>query len=192
MFEDSAQVVRHGVERAFSDFTQRVAPLNFTRSKRMFWTRLRFHTVDFVHIHPGGSSYGNPINYSVDFRAHLGIRVLNDSFPAPSLNGPCSDDLGSMLPFHYHLRFNAKSGSTYERCLDDLVRFLLEQGEPWFRRFCTAEALLNFEDSPLQDSEKQGLREATAGQTNPKVVSKSLALLGIKRNIPSAQVNDRP
>ncbi len=27
-----------------------------------------------------------------------------------------------------HLRFNAKSGSTYDRCLDDLLRFVVEPG----------------------------------------------------------------
>ncbi len=182
MFEDSTQVVRQGVERACRDFSQRIAPLGFTRTRKMFWTRLPgLHTIDFIHLFRSGSSYGKPINYSVSLRVHLGIRVLNDTFEAAALNGPCSDDMRSFREGRYHLRFNASTGSTYERCIDDLARFVTEQGVPWFERFKMADALLDRSDTPLRDAEKQYLRGALSGAARPEALTRSLTLLGIKQ-----------
>ena len=175
--EDTTQIVRQGVERACRDLSQRLEPLGFARTRKMLWTRRSTHTAQFIHLHRSGSTYGKPINYSVSFRIELGIRVLNDLFEAPALNGPTSDDLS--LGKGYHLRFNASTGSTYDRCIDDLSRFVLERGEPWFKRFGAAEALLKH-DSPLREAEKERLRAAMGGQHQPEVVAKSLALLGIK------------
>lgn len=178
--EDTSGVVRHGVEQACGDFTKRIASFGFVRTKKMFWSRRRAHTVELVHLHRGGSSYGKPINYSVDFRIHLGIRVLNDTFPAIALNGPQSDDPQYPGTWRYHLRFNAKTGSTYDKCIDELVRFVVQQGEPWFERFKPNEALLTSPDSPLDDREKYSLREAIDGSEDDAAVLHSLRELGIK------------
>jgi len=145
----------------------------------MVWTRLHVHTVDFIHLHRSGISYGRPLNYSVDFRVHFGIRVLNDTFPGLALNGPSSDP-DRLRAGRYHLRFNAKTGSTYDRCVDDLARFVVEQGEPWFARFREPEALLTYKDSPLQTPERERLRTATEGNPDAQTVAESLRLLGIK------------
>jgi hypothetical protein len=177
--EDTTQVVRQGVERACKDFSDRIFSLGFKRTKKMFWTRRHTHTVDFVHFHRSGSSYGKPINYSVDFRVHFGIRVLNDPFEAAALNGPRSDPTRTREG-RYHLRFNAQTGSTYERCLDDLVRFVQEQGEPWFSRFKDTKALLTKSDSPIREIEKDHLRLAIEGRTDPAMEAQSLKILGIK------------
>jgi hypothetical protein len=176
--EDTTQVVRKGVERACRDFSQRLAPLGFARTRKMLWTRRFTHTVQFIHLHRSGSTYGKPMNYSVSLTVELDIRVLNDLFEARALNGPSSDDL--RLGKTYHLRFNASTGSTYDRCIDDLTRFILQKGEPWFNRFRSAEALLIHKESPLREAEKERLRAALNGQYQPKVVAKSLVLLGIK------------
>jgi hypothetical protein len=176
----TTEVVRAGVERACKDFTTRVAPLGFDRTKKMFWTRRHPLTVDFIHFHRHGSTYGAPRNFSVDIRVHFGIRVLNDAFPGPALNGPYSD-VTRLRAGRYHLRFNAKSGDTYDRCIDDLARFVVEQGEPWFRQFHVADALLRLPDSPLKPTERQLLADAIAGNTNPENEANSLKLLGIKR-----------
>src|SRR5688500_5506426 len=134
-------IVRAGLERACRDFTARVEPLGFRRTLKMFWTRRHPFTVDFIHFHRRGSTYGAARTASVDIRVHFGIRILNDDFIAAAPNGPYSDD-GTIRTGRYHLRFNAETGSTYDRCVDDLARFVVEQGEPWFQRWRSVEALL--------------------------------------------------
>lgn len=177
--EDTTQVVRQGLERACRDFSRRIAPTGFARTKKMFWTRRHPFTVDFIHFHRSGSSYGKPRNYSVDIHVHFAIRVLNDTFEAAAANGSCSDP-DRLRAGRYHLRFNAQTGSTYDRCIDDLIRFVLEQCEPWFLRFRQPEALLSLADSPLRQPEKDRLREAIDGHTDPAAEAKSLNLLGVK------------
>ena len=79
-------VVRAGVEKACREFTVRIEPLGFRRTLKMFWMRRHPHTVDFIHLHRGGISYGGPLDASVSIRVHFGIRVLNDDSDfAPSM-----------------------------------------------------------------------------------------------------------
>ena len=172
-------LVRAGVERACKEFTARVEPLGFRRTLKMFWTRRHPLTVDFIHFHRHGSSYGKPHTASVHIRVEFGIRVLNDDFDAAALNGPISD-AGLERAGRYHLRFNAETGSTYERCIDDLTRFVVEQGEPWFERFRSVESLLHLADSPLGPNEKEFLVAADEGRSSTERVAASLKILGIK------------
>lgn len=171
-------VVRAGLERACRDFTARVEPLGFRRTLKMFWTRRHPLTVDFIHFHRSGSTYGAPRTASVDIRVHFGIRVLNDDFVAAALNGPHSDP-GRLHAGGYHLRFNAETGSTYDRCVDDLARFIVEQGEPWFQRWSSVDALLQ-SDSPLRQQDREFLLAARDGQASAERVAASLKILGIK------------
>ena len=171
-------VVRAGLERACRDFTARVEPLAFRRTLKMYWTRRHPLTVDFIHFHRSGSSYGAPRTASVDIHVHFGIRVLNNGFPAATPNGPLSD-AGRLHAGRYHLRFNAETGSTYDRCVDDLARFVVEQGEPWFQRWSSVDALLQV-DSPLRPQDRDSLRAALDGQASAEHVATSLKILGIK------------
>ncbi len=132
MGDKTISIVKAGVDRAASDLTWRLEKLGFKRTKKWYWVRLKPNSADFIHLHISGSSYGGPINYSVAFRVHCGNREFGDSFDALALNGPNSDSPEARAN-RYHLRFNAKSGSTYERCIDDLEKFVIEIGEPWFR-----------------------------------------------------------
>ena len=177
--KETGRIVRDGLERACKDFTNRIGGLGFRRTKKAFWTRLRPSTIEFIHFHRHGSSYGAPINYSVDIRVHFGVRILNDANPVITLNGPSSDPETLRLG-QYHLRFNSKTGSTYERCVDDLVRFVEERGEPWFREFCEIEDLLVNPKSPLHTEEKRCLAEANAAQACPENVARSLKVFGIE------------
>ncbi len=177
--DDTTQVVRAGVERACRDFSQRIESLGFARTKKMLWTRRHLHTADVIHFHRSGSSYGRPLNYSVDIHVQFSIRVLNDTFEALAANGPSSDP-GRLRMGRYHHRFNAQTGSTFDRCVGDLSRFVVEQGEPWYVRFREPDALLTFDDTPLRQPEKDRLRAAVAGCPDPDVVDQSLKLLGIK------------
>ena len=171
-------IVRTGLERACRDFTARVELLGFRRTLKMFWTRRHPLTVDFIHFHRSGSTYGASRTASVDIRVYFGIRVLNDDFIAAALNGPQSDP-GRLHAGRYHLRFNAETGSTYDRCVDDLARFVVEQGEPWFQRWSSVDALLQ-SDSPLRPQDREFLSAARNGQASAERVAASLKILGIK------------
>lgn len=175
---ETTKIVRERQEDACRDFTSRVAALGFNRSKKMFWTRRHEHTVDIIHLHRSGSSYGGPINFRVAFRVHFAIRVLNDTHEAVALNGPMSDPTRTREG-HYHHSFNAKSGHMFERCVDDLVRFVTEQGEPWFSAYRDPNRLLSAE-SPLQDTGRDLLRSDLAGHPDSEHIAASLKLLGLK------------
>ena len=164
------------------EFTSRVAPLGFSRTKKMYWTRRRDFTLDFIHFHRGGSTYGSPINASVSIRDSLGIRVINDSRDYIVLNGFSSDELSNrrIRAGCYHLRFNAISGSTFARCVDDLQRFVIEQGEPWFKKVSSTTYLLWFPSSPLRQDQKRLLHAHKAGHPTEENVATSFKILGIK------------
>ena len=177
--KEFTSIVRARLEKACREFTLPVKPLGFQRTRTMFWTRRHPLTIDFIHFHRGGSSYGASISAQVDIRVHFGIRVLNDDFVAAALNGAHSNP-GILRAGRYHLRFNAETGSTYERCVDDLTRFVIEQGEPWFQRFRDVEALLQSHDSPLNSRDKESLCAACNGQSNADRIATSLKILGIR------------
>lgn len=176
-----SKVVREGFERVRREFSRRIEPFGFVRTRASFWVRARDHglTLDFIHLHRGGSSYGAPLSGVVDIRVHFGIGVLNDPFPALALNGPDSDS-GTSRSGRYHLSFNAKSNHNYDRCLTDLVRIVQDVGEPWFERFDGLERLLTDPGSPLGESAREGLREAVEGQEDPARVAETRRLFGLK------------
>jgi hypothetical protein len=176
---ETTKVVRASLEQACKEFTARICDLGFQRTKKIFWARRQPFTVDFINLVRSGSSYGAPLNFSVSINVHFGIRVLNDDFPAPSPNGP-STDAARIRAGRYHLRFNAETGSTFDRCIDDLVRFVVDEGEPWFKEFHSVEALLRNPHSPLRTAEKQSLAAAVAGSVKAANVTSSLKMLGIE------------
>jgi len=178
--DHTTQVVRQGVENAAKDFSMRMEPLGFKRTKKMLWARRHQHTADFITLFRQGSSYGRPINYSVRLDVGFGIRVLNDVFEGLSPNGPQYDFSERLRAAHYHFRFNAQTGSTYDRCIDDLTRYVMQEGEPWFLRFREANALLTCGDSPLRQPERERFTAAVAGDSDGSAVTQSLKLLGIK------------
>jgi hypothetical protein len=177
--KELAKVVRAGFDKLCAEFTPRVVPLGFVRTRKAFWTREHPLHVDVVHLHRGGVSYGAPINASVDVRIHLAIRVLNDDFEALALNGPSTSSFLGARP-GYHLSFNARSLSQFERCLTDSVRFVEEQGLPWLSMFSAADALLDRADSPLLPATRERLRAAIANGGDPARTAASRKLLGIR------------
>ncbi|MEH6420524.1 hypothetical protein [Pseudomonas sp. CGJS7] len=174
------QIVRAGMERISRDFTQGLADLGFARTRSKFWTRRFQHHLDFIHLHRSGSSYGASYNASVSLRVHLGIAVLDDDREIQALNGPDSDNLDLFRADRFHLRFNASSGSTYERCRDDLLRFVVQRAEPWFARWRTPLALLESEDSPLDADARQALRGGLDGHSAAERVARTLKRFGIE------------
>lgn len=154
------RIVKEGIDRAMGEFTDRVKKLGFDRTKKWFWVKPYEGCAEFIHVHLDGISYGSPISYSVSFRLHCGVRGYEDEFDALALNGPCSTD-SEYRQDNYHHRFNAKSGSTYERCLDDLIRFVCDVGEPWFKVNAAA---------------------VDRKSENTELKQKSLKLLGLKKS----------
>jgi hypothetical protein len=176
LVENLSQVVRAGLEDMCCDLTARLELSGFSRTKKMLWTRLNPHVAQFVHLHRNGSSYRAAASASVKVRIHCDIRLLHGPLPVLALNGPYSEP-DRVRDGRYHLRFNAKSKSMYERCLDDVVRFVSEQGEPWFRLFRDTRNLLERPDSPLTPEE---LAAVPGGQRREDAEAASLKLLGIK------------
>jgi len=176
-----ASVVSAGMERMCTDFTEGVQQHGFSRTKKWFWTRRTPLTVEFVHLHRSGSSYGSSVlNGSVSIRVHCGIRALHDPFEAVALNGPqASPEIERSGRFH--LRFNAVSNSTYDRCLADLSRYVSEHCLPWFQKFSDPQILLTSNDTPLSKEAKEGLKEAIAARGKDEVEAASLKLLGIRK-----------
>ena len=178
--DDTSLVVRQGVEYAARDFSARIESLGFLRTKKMLWVRRHQHTADFITLFREGSSYGKPRNYSVSLDVGFGIRIFNDGFEGLSPNGPRFDLSERIRAAHYHFRFNAQTGSTYDRCVDDLARYVIQEGEPWFLRFRETDALLTRNDSPLRQPERERLIAAVAGNIDAAAFAQSLKLLGIK------------
>lgn len=173
-----ARVVRDGFQKLCVDLTERIVSVGFHRTKSAYWARSHDATVDVVHIHREGSSYAAN-NASVSVRLHLAIRVLNDDFDAIHLNGPKTDDLIAQGP-RLHLRFNARSFSQYDRCLDDATRYVLEHGLPWFSIFSNPSALITRDDSPLSDAARDRLRAALDLHVDEVAIARSRKLLGLR------------
>ncbi len=129
--KSTTQIVRAGFDRACIDFTKLVVPFGFSKFKARFWSRQADRCTDFIHFHRSGVSYGAPSSNSIAIRVHFASHL--GQLPDPiTLNGPNSDQLRDSDGYAYHLRFNALTWSTYDRCLDDLIRALRERGLPWF------------------------------------------------------------
>lgn len=164
MIGNTKEVVKSGLERATNEFTVKVANLGFKRTKKWFWVRELEGGADFIHLHVSGSSYGGPVNHSVSFRVHAGFRNYNDHFDALSLNGPNSDS-SEYREKRFHLRFNAKSWSTYDRCITDLFKFASEICDPWFKTSIKDEYPINSEHHVLS-KKLLGIKRVTKNASN--------------------------
>lgn len=172
-------IVRAGMERISRDFSEGLAGLGYARTRSKFWTRRYEHHLEFIHLFRSGSSYGAPYNASISLRVHLGIAVLDDEREPTWLNGPNSSDLALFHADRFHLRFNAASGSTYERCLEDLLRFATTRAEPWFSTWREPTALLDEERSPLDGEARAALARALRGEASSERTALTLKRFGV-------------
>jgi hypothetical protein len=125
------KVVRTGLERACKDFTLQLVPLGFSRSKKMLWVRPRGDTIECISFFRRGSTYGSPRTASVDIRVSFFVRSATGADQPQSPEVLMSDSLRNSGGHVYHLRFNASSWSTYDRCINDLSLLVEEHGLPW-------------------------------------------------------------
>ena len=131
--KSKTQIVREGFNRACTDFTMLATPFGFSRFRARYWLRQADGFTDVIHFYRFGASYGASIDHSIQIRVHFASYF--GQLPDPiGFNGPVSDQLRDSRGYCYHLRFNALTWSTYERCLDDLIRVLEDHGLPWFAK----------------------------------------------------------
>ena len=157
--DDSKAIVKSGIDKAANELSLYLDKLGYKRTKKWLWTRRNLNSVDFISFSTVGGSYGAPINNSIWIRLECGNRLLDDERDYLHVNGPFRSDSPKLRENKYHHRFNAKSGSTYERCMTDLIRYIDEIIEPWFFS---------------NDS------ESGASLNNPTHIKQSYKLLGIK------------
>jgi len=130
----NSTVVKSGMDRVCRDFTQVVAPLGFhrTNARSRSWERSADQLVQIIYFHRSGSTYGTPTNCGVDIRVHFSFRKVDGT--RAGNEQLVTDQLRDSRGYAYHLRFNAETGSMYDRCLEDLLRVTREQGLPLFER----------------------------------------------------------
>jgi hypothetical protein len=150
--------------------SRRLQHSGFARTKATFWTRSLECTVQFVHLHL--------FTFAPSFRVHLGIRVLNDAFPALALNGLSSHDGWALASRKYVFAFSSPP-DTAIACADEIAAFVLEVGVPWFERFATSDALL-VPGGPLGDDAILRLRLALDGRPDAEAIAASRRMLGIR------------
>jgi hypothetical protein len=160
---------RRAAERIRRAVTKTLKMRGFVRGKSAFWARPREHVVEFVHLHL--------FTFAPSFRAHCGIRVLNDDFAAVALNGPDSDRCVSDGRRTYSLDFT-DDPERIAQCAAEIARFCAEVAEPWFERFAGARILLPSE-SPLNERARLNLERSFKGLADPDTVQLSKELLGV-------------
>lgn len=143
------------------------------RTRPSFWTRPREYAVEFVHLHL--------YTFAPAFRVHVGIRVLQDPFEAPALNGPDSHGSG----WSARLEFS-DSDNDVRRCAEAIARYCVEVGEPWWARWRSLATLLS-DRSPVGAEARAALQQALAGNDSPLQVAQSMKLLGLSASAPPNQ-----
>lgn len=164
-----ANAKRKQAEAVRKQLSVRVVSMGFTRTKPTFWTRGDELIVQFVHLHL--------MTFAAGFRVHFGIRVLNDTFPAPVLNGPMSEGTWAQAGRKYVFDFS-KTHESVVHCVDELASYIADVGVPWFERFGSADSALA-PDGPLTQESRDRLRRALSGDLDGAAIAASRAMLGI-------------
>lgn len=172
-----SQVVADGMKRISADFSKTAKLSGFLKTKNRTWVRINDTCAECVYFHRRGSTYGAPRNASIDIRVMLSIQVLNAP-AAGSAIGIISDHARRKTGYAYHHRFNAETGSTYDRCLEDLGFYITEVAEPWFAEWRDPQKLMTHVE--LGSDAREGLKSAIAGDASPAAIAASLKALGVK------------
>ncbi|MCL9999059.1 MAG: hypothetical protein NBV68_06730 [Erythrobacter sp.] len=165
------------MKQVCADFSQIVGPSGFLKTKNRTWVRAHDHSADCIYLYRHGSSYGAPRAARIDIRVMLSIRVLNATVAGGAI-GIISDPARRATGYAYHHRFNAETGSTYERCVEELGFYMTEVAEPWFAEWRDPRKLLTHPD--WREDAREALTSAIAGRASPEAVAASLAALGIR------------
>lgn len=173
----SAALILEGMRRICADFSQVVSLRGFQPTKTRTWVRINDASAESIYFHRLGSSYGSQRAVSVDIRVMLSIRVLNAPIAGGAI-GIISDHARRKTGYAYHHRFNAETGSTYNRCLEELGFYMTEVAEPWFSEWRDPLRLMAHDELSIEA--REGLASAISGNASPDTVAASLKALGIK------------
>jgi hypothetical protein len=128
---EHSKVVSEGMKRVCSAFTLIVQPLGFKRGNGRKWVRLFDGFEETIYLSRSGATYGAPYSPSISIQLDL-ISVCAANQARSYLDHHTINMMKRSNGYGYHHRFNAKTGSTYDRCLQDLGLFLAEAADPWF------------------------------------------------------------
>jgi len=157
------RVERSQKDKVLRRFRRLLGPHGFERTKSTFFTRPRQFVIEFVHVHK--------FTFKPGFRIHVGLRVTNDAFEACSLNGPYSKGAGLRLDF-------GASEQSVDQCAAEMLQYVQDVAEPWFRRWRNIDQLLHDPTSPLDPDARTCLREATESRASSERVRQTQRLLG--------------
>lgn len=129
--ESHSKLVAEGMKRVCSAFTKIVQPLGFKRGKGRKWVRQLNAFEETVFVSRSGATYGAPFSPSISLQLALSSIRISDR-ESDHLSHHTTQLIRRPTGHCYHLRFNAKTGSTYDRCLNELGLFVVEIAEPWF------------------------------------------------------------
>jgi hypothetical protein len=148
---------RANKDKVLRHVAKRLSELGFTRSKPTLFTRMSGPVVEFVHLHK--------FTFAAEFRAHLGVRIVNESRAAVGLNGPSSDEIADEKTKKRKYSFSyEESAESVNGCGEKIFTFITEFAEPWFERWSERPILLNASDSPLNAEAKTALKSALIGR----------------------------
>jgi hypothetical protein len=165
------------LERANKDkvlryVAKRLSEFGFTRSKPTLFTHVKGPVIEFVHLHK--------FTFAAEFRAHLGLRIINESRTAVGLNGPSSDEIGDEKTKKRKYSFSyEESPESVNRCGERILFFVTEFAEPWFERWSERPILLTAPDSPLHAEAKTALQSALIGRYHSSDTAVTKELFGI-------------
>jgi hypothetical protein len=157
--EEERKLARKIVRGVAKEFRSR----GFLHAKPTFIVRPFEGFAQFVHFHK--------FTFGPQFRAHFGVRVMNDPFVAVALNGPAFEHAGTY-------------GPDEERslaCTRQLIALVEEEGLSWFSQLSSVEDLLKSSKSPLDARDRRALLEGMRGQKNEASWQLSERLLGLTR-----------
>lgn len=153
-------------DRVRSHVTEALQPAGFKHTKKNFWIRPQKETIQFIHLHL--------FSFDNAFRIQLGIRVLNDAFPAISLNGLSHEGNRDFIT-HF-----AENEESCRQSASHIVDYIGKVGEPWFKQWLDMKTLIQSADSPLDIDAKSALQAALKGEFDVKAVERTKKLFGIK------------
>lgn len=178
MASELTTLVNAEISRLMKLIEPRLSALGYSPAKKYHWVKERQHSAIFVILQRQGSTYGGPTSASISLDVSAGVRVFNSDFPALALNGPQSGRAERSDGLKFHTRFNARSGSQFERTCEDIVRFVSEIVEPWSNTNADEGRLLD-SDALLTTEEQENLKAAVVGESDGERVARSRKLLGL-------------
>jgi len=163
---------RANKDKVLRHVAKRLSEFGFTRSKPTLFTRMSGSVIEFVHLHK--------FTFAAEFRAHLGLRVVNESRTAVGLNGPSSDEIGNEEAMKRKYSFSYdESVESVNVCGEKIFAFVTEFAEPWFERWSERPILLSALDSPLHAEAKTALQSALIGRYDSSDTAVTKKLFGI-------------